>query len=599
MKKYLPIITLGFITTSIMVFSFAFIARVEPSEPVMPAADTPVSTPNAQVDSGTDSEKENQSPRTSSALSATQQSAITATTPTTSADEAYPRSEPAAEELVEIDNKLYPLRTYKTTALPNDPSANQWWVQQTKLPQAWDIPQGTYQTKLAVIDTGFALNHEEFDNRWLKNDGEMGATTTEAASRLNCTDRGITLDASCNLIDDDFDTIVDNESGATSLENPSQLNCTDQSIPLTKECNRIDDDSNGYIDDILGFDFVNYDNSTQAGETNPDGDGTTHGTLTAGIAAATGNNGKGIAGVDWQTKILPIQALDDDSYGDTRSVGRAIYYAVSQNVDVINLSLGSAAPDTYVRQAVQAATKKGITVVASAGNDGCNCMLYPANYPEAIAVGALDESNQRAYFSSYGANLDFTAPGTNLRSPTWSATNGRSSYQSGVAGTSFSAPLVSGLLTRLISQRSDMTPQQQYAAVSENLNRLGISSDRTDTLGFGTVDANAASKRVTNPYTRDIRYAFTPVSLGNFLSNSSPTDELGTYSVHKCDDNKYGTTKLYKLTKSGMKFYTASHVEAANAIASGYTSVLFAYVCMQQPQDQADTLRLLNIEREF
>lgn len=596
MKNHFRIVILSAIALPVLALGFISISRSGPVDPQKNPEISSNDSPTKLVqDEATTVHKKNAKRKSPSSKSENSQ---IATKSATIAPE-FRREEPKIEKLVTIDDKQYPLRAYKTTAMPNDPNANQWWVQNTKLPQAWDIPQGDTPTTLAVIDTGFALKHEEFTNRWARNSGEQGTAISENLSQLNCTDRSRALDASCNLVDDDFDTIVDNESGATTLENPSRLNCTDQAKPLVKDCNLIDDDNNGYIDDVTGWDFTNYDNSVQAGEINPNGAGTTHGTLTAGIAAATGNNSKGIAGVDWNTKILPIQAIDDDEYGDTRTVGRSIFYAISRNVDVISLSLGSSAPDAYVRQAVQSAVSRGITVVASSGNDGCNCMLYPANFPEVVSVGALDESNQRAYFSSYGANLDFMAPGTNLRSPTWNASNGTSAYASGINGTSFSAPLVSGLMTRLISQRPEMTPQQQYAAVSENLNRLSLSSQaRTDTLGFGTMNAFAATQRVTSALTPNITYAFTPVSQGDYLS-STATDETGVYYAHKCDDNNFGTTKVYKLKKGSATFYTVSHVEAENAIANGYSSSLFAYACLQQPQDVPDTLRTLNIHREF
>ncbi|HSH55209.1 MAG TPA: S8 family serine peptidase, partial [Candidatus Limnocylindrales bacterium] len=365
-----------------------------------------------------------------------------------SAAEAMPAGD---APIVYIDEKPYPLRTYKPLVLPNDPSADQWWVTQTGLDKAWDIPRGSGETVLAIIDTGFGLKHEEFANRWHTNSGESGITATEDPSSLNCTGRSLPISAACNLIDDNGDSVVDNETGTAIYENPSRLNCTDQGKLLDKSCNRVDDEGNGFVDDTTGWDFINYDNSVQAGELNPTGSGTTHGTLVAGVAAATGNNAKGIAGVDWGTKIMPLQALDDDSYGDTRSVGRAINYAVKQGVDVISLSLGSDSPDPYVETAVQAATAAGILVLAASGNDGCDCISYPARYSEVIAVGALNTSSLPASFSSFGAGLDILAPGTSITTSTWSNTNPTSAYASGVSGTSFATPLAAGLATRLLS----------------------------------------------------------------------------------------------------------------------------------------------------
>lgn len=515
------------------------------------------------------------------------------------ANDNSPLKELVEPKIVTINNKQYPLRTYRTLLTPNDPYSGQWWEGNAKLSSAWDIPRGGEETTLAIIDTGFALKHEEFAGRWSENAGESGPATSEQPSLLNCTDRGLTLDASCNLIDDNMDTIIDNESGLVNYQNPSRYNCSFQGLDLFKSCNRIDDDQNGYIDDVTGWDFINYDNSVQAGELNPNGTGTTHGTLVAGIAAATGNNGKGIAGVDWATKILPLQALDDDSYGDTRSVGRAIYYAVERNVDVISISLGSDYPDNFILEAVRAAHAKGITVVAASGNDGCECMVYPARYTEVLSVGALDTNNQRASFSSWGQNLDLLAPGTQLTSPTWSSSNAVSAYKSNINGTSFATPMVSGTLTRLLSQRPTATSQQLIAALTENTNRLGITSQHNSQLGFGTLDAHKASLRMVNPVSPLQMYAFTPVQKGSYLTPGTDLEKNGRYNVHSCETGSSPSTAVYEMKKNGDHFFTISKVEQQKSIALGYTSALFSYQCLQQPHDIPSVIRSLNIFREF
>jgi hypothetical protein len=505
-----------------------------------------------------------------------------------------------ADKYVTIDNQQYPLRSYKTLMVPNDPQAAQWWVGNAHLDQSWDIPAGSHQTTLAVIDTGFDLKHEEFANRWYVNSGESGATTQEAASALNCTDRGLPVAAGCNLIDDDRDGIVDNESGPATYQNPSRKNCTDQGKARDKSCNRIDDDDNGYIDDVTGWDFMNNDNSPQAGELNPTGSGTQHGTWTAGVAAASGNNGKGIAGVDWSTKILPIQALNDDDTGDTLSVGRSIYYAINRGADVISISLGSDLPDDYVRQAVQAALKQGIVVVAAAGNDGCDCMVYPANYPEVVGVGALNSSNQPASFSSYGQNLDIMAPGTNLTAPNYSAANQISSYAGGLNGTSFATPIIGGMLTRLKSWQPSATPEQLIAALTENVNRLSLPSGTPhDThYGFGTLDALRTSARMTTPKT-SFNYVFSPVSSGAALNASSPAEPGGNAFVYACENGIVGSTAVMEEIRGASQFFTISQAENQQAVDAGYSSGVFTYACVRQPHDAATVMRNLNIFKEF
>lgn len=508
---------------------------------------------------------------------------------------------PHKARTVTVNNKEYPVRTYRTLMAPNDPSANQWWITNTRLSQAWDIPLGGTGTILAIIDSGFALNHEEFANRWYVGPGENGSTATEGPSLLNCTARSLPLSASCNLIDDDNDTVVDNEAGVATYENPSRLNCTAQGLPLDKSCNRLDDDANGYIDDNKGWDFINYDNLPQAGELNPNGPGTTHGTRVAGIAAATGNNNKGIAGVDWGTKILPIQALDDDDYGDTLSVGRGIYYAIEQGADVISLSLGSQLPDDFVREAVREALAAGIIVVAAAGNDGCECIVYPANYPEVLAVGAINSSDQPASFSSYGQNLDILAPGTNMTSTNWQSTNGTSAYVSGINGTSFAAPFVGGLLTRLKSQQPSATPLQLIAALTENVNRLSLpaTTPLDPRYGFGAADAYKVTNRMATPRTGPFTYAFKPVSLGSVLNPSVPFEPAGQAYIYACDQNVVGATAVYELNQGGDRFFSASKVENYHATAAGYASTQIGHGCVRQPHDAYQEVREINVFREL
>lgn len=484
--------------------------------------------------------------------------------------------------------KTYPLRTYKPLSLPNDTYANQWWASSTGMSTAWSVPTGPNQVKTAIIDTGFALNHQEFSGRWATNSGEIGTTTQENPSKLNCTDRGLALNKSCNLIDDDQDGIVDNESGSTTQENPSQLNCTDQGKALDKSCNLRDDDSNGKVDDWRGWDFSNWDNSPQAGEVNPDGSGTEHGTMTAGTLGATGNNGVGIAGVNWNTKILPLQALDDDGYGDSVTVGEAVYYAVDQGADVISISLGTSSDDPYLRGAILYAMAHDVIVVAAAGNDGCDCLSYPANYPEVVAVGAEDPSGQLASFSSYGANLDITAPGENMTLPVWSKSNGTSAYASGAAGTSFSTPFVAGLLGLMKSYQPNATWDELTGVLFESSDRrtLTASSPHSNSFGFGFIQASSALNRAYQ--------TFQPVTTYGF---SGPIVGSGLMKV--CDSGILPGSYLYELTKGGSIEYTINQYEKRQAETGGWVSKQLFGVCVGLPTDSPDFMRSISLSQEL
>ena len=491
----------------------------------------------------------------------------------------------------QANNKSFPLIEYEALAAPNDTWATQDWTNDTNLQTAWDIGTGGTPTTIAVIDSGFSLQHQEFTDRWLENTAEQGTTASENPSVLNCTDQSIALDASCNLIDDDFDAIVDNESGAVDIENPSRLNCTDQSVALDKSCNLIDDDSNGYVDDARGWDFVNYDRSVEAGETNAAGDTTGHATMVSGIAAATGNNGVGIAGVNWNSKILPLQVIDDDGYGNTLTLSRAIQYAVDQGVDVINLSLGSESNDLYLKAVIDQAIDAGVVIVASSGNDSCSCIRYPANFPEVVSVGAVDQSGVKSSFSNSGANLDIVAPGENMRSAVW-VNGSTSTYVAGINGTSFSAPIVSGLLALAKTHQPDATWGELVGVLTEEANKSMFNSGtyRSNDYGFGRLDAGASMTRVTTVVSDKQESR-----LGPQLVN----DPLGSYRLKTCNSGEKASTTLHELSKSGSYRYTVSDLTKSDYVAAGWSSRTVGYGCVSIPTDTPEVIRTINLLQEI
>lgn len=495
--------------------------------------------------------------------------------------------------------KTYPLRTYELletnspSLATNDYWASQWWTTSTNLETAWSIGAGSTPTVVAVIDAGFALAHEEFTNRWATNNSEQGATTYEVGSSLNCTDRGLTLDKSCNLIDDDYNTIVDDETGSTTIQNPSKLNCTDLHVALDKSCNQIDDDDNGYVDDVTGWDFANFDSNVQAGEVNPNGSGTMHGTEVTGVLAATGDNGVGIAGVNWTTKILPIQVFDDMKYGNTLFIARAIEYAADRNVDVISLSSGAPYDDTYVRQSIQYALDKGSLVVAASGNDGCNCMIYPARYPEVFAVGSQSPDGNASIFSNYGANIDIMAPGENIRTTAWSSSHPTNEYVANVSGTSFSTPYISGLLSLARSHQPNATWGELTNILKATARHTGLTVNIpwTSRIGSGYADAGSLMTRVTTPKNPGIRYEFGSTPIKSILSSNR---------VYQCDLNEdFPTAQLFKISSSSSTFYTIDNLEYVRAQDRGSTFTNLGYFCVGLPSDSPSVLRKINLLNEI
>jgi subtilisin family serine protease len=167
-----------------------------------------------------------------------------------------------------------------------------------------------------------------------------------------------------------------------------------------------------------------------------------HGTHVAGIAAASTNNGAGIAGVSWGARIMPLKVLNSSGSGTFENVAAAIVWAVDHGAQVINLSLGGSAYSAGLENAVLYAYGNNVLMAASSGNTGSNFVLYPARFPQVIAVGASNMSNQPASFSNYGPEVDLAAPGDFI----YSTLPGGYGFRT---GTSMSAPHVSGLASIL------------------------------------------------------------------------------------------------------------------------------------------------------
>lgn len=206
--------------------------------------------------------------------------------------------------------------------------------------------------------------------------------------------------------------------------------------------NGIDDDGNGYIDDIHGINAI-------SGSGDPMDDNG-HGTHCAGILGARGNNGAGIAGVAWNSKIIGAKFLDSDGGGWLSDAIEAINYSrtlklAGHNIVVSNNSWGGGGYSASMYSAIQQSTAAGILFVAAAGNATNNndtSPAYPASYNLAgiVSVASTDSTGQLSWFSNYGATtVDIGAPGSDILSCV--PTDNYASY----SGTSMAAPQVSGI----------------------------------------------------------------------------------------------------------------------------------------------------------
>ena len=170
-----------------------------------------------------------------------------------------------------------------------------------------------------------------------------------------------------------------------------------------------------------------------------------HGTHVAGIAAASTNNGLGVAGVGYNASILNGKVLGDDGLGSTSMAASGIVWAADNGARVINMSLGGpGACSQTMANAINYAWQHGAVIVASAGNGGSDgvgdpAAGTPANCPNVIAVAATDQGDRRASFSNYASGVDVAAPGVEITS-----TNNTGNYEP-LDGTSMAAPHVAGL----------------------------------------------------------------------------------------------------------------------------------------------------------
>ncbi len=216
--------------------------------------------------------------------------------------------------------------------------------------------------------------------------------------------------------------------------------------------NGIDDDNNGYVDDARGWDFA-------ASDPDPSDVGG-HGTHVASIAAATGNNGDGLAGVCWGCEVMAARNLNDAGSGLYSWWAESIVYAVDNGADVLNMSEGGYGTDRGIELAVAYAVGAGVPVVVAAGNDASDQWPnFPALLPEVFAVGATRTDDERAASfdwgggSSYGPHLDLVAPGTFIYGLPMGANNGPTYW----SGTSQATPFVAGAAALLLSMEPSLT----------------------------------------------------------------------------------------------------------------------------------------------
>jgi subtilisin family serine protease len=248
---------------------------------------------------------------------------------------------------------------------------------------------------------------------------------------------------------------------------------------------------------MSGWDFVNEDSSPL--------DDHGHGTSCAGVAAAAGNNGQGVAGIAWGVRVLPVKVLDSMNNGTTTDLVQGIAYATDQGADVLSMSLGSANFSQAEKDAVDYAYSFGCTMFAASGNDNTGSIDYPAALDHVISVGALSPCNERkspsscdgetTWGSNWGIGLDVLAPGVLVHTTDIRGAGGFVSgdYLANFRGTSAATPFAAGVAALILSQVF-LTPDQIATVFYESCDDIGAPGYDTIT-GWGRLNAYAAVRR--------------------------------------------------------------------------------------------------------
>lgn len=310
------------------------------------------------------------------------------------------------------------------TNTPDDPLFSSLWAMQNtgqsgglagadiRATEAWNVHTGNGTAVVGVLDTGIDYNHEDLAGNIWTNGGEFG------------------LD----------------EQGHD------------------KRSNGADDDNNGFDDDWHGYDMVNDDSDPF--------DGHAHGTHVAGTIGAEGDNGVGVAGVNWWVQLMPVKVLSDGGSGSHVGLAQGIEYAADNGADVVNMSLGSPSPSSLLSDTIEA--YPNVLFAVAAGNNSANAdsggsgASYPCNDTAAniVCVGASTASDGVASFSNYGStSVDLAAPGTNILSAKSSAYESGSGNYLTFQGTSMATPHVAGAAALLKSY----DPQLSSADVKSRL----------------------------------------------------------------------------------------------------------------------------------
>ncbi|MFN6496232.1 MAG: S8 family peptidase [Nostoc sp. DedQUE01] len=236
---------------------------------------------------------------------------------------------------------------------------------------------------------------------------------------------------------------------------------------------------------VKGYDFVN--DKEQANDDNG------HGTHVAGTIAQATNNKYGVAGIAYEASLMPLKVLSAYGGGTVADIAEAIKFAADKGADVINMSLGGGGESKLMKEAIEYAHRKGVVIVAAAGNESANGASYPARYPHVIGVSAIGPDGEKAPYSNFGAGVDISAPGGSEAGKILQETineKGEGVFL-GFQGTSMASPHVAGVAALI--RASGIKEPDEVLKVLKQSARV-IQDDGLNYYGAGQLNAEAAVK---------------------------------------------------------------------------------------------------------
>ncbi len=260
------------------------------------------------------------------------------------------------------------------------------------------------------------------------------------------------------------------------------------------DSNGVDDDSNGYIDDFVGWDFFHDHNQPSPVY----GSQHSHGTSTSGTAVQVGNNSIDGVGVSWSSKVMAANTSyrsGNNVYISGSSAISAIYYAIDNGADIINMSWGSFLPSSSIRTTLMTAYNSNLVLVAAAmhtTSGGTNGPYYPAAWEHVIGVTSVNLDDTKSTIVQYGDWVSVSAPRFDY-STRWSPDGHTVAYYAGQ--TSTSAPYTSGLATLIISEYPTITNQLVYSIIensTDDIREANAGEDWENLMGTGRINAEKA-----------------------------------------------------------------------------------------------------------